>query len=587
MDDRKTVTQTPPGTGAGTGPIEPSPREIAAPTAKIIAPTSTPAAGDLKIGQMLGGYEVIRLLGRGGMGAVYLAKQVKLDRLVVVKVIAPHLASQPEIVGRLHREAKAAAKIGSDHVVQVFDCDTVDGVPFIVMEYVEGTSVDDHLEKSYRLSPGEATRIVLQAAKGLKAAHDVGVLHRDMKPANLLMAKDGRVKVADFGLAKLAPAGSDPGVQKSASLSMEGQILGTPAYMAPEQADAKPLDARADLYALGVTYYELLTGELPFKGTTPLKMIAAMLNDPVTPPRMVIPTIPEAVENAVLTLMARDRFARPANADAAIKLLEGLSSGSVNPSMVSGIVEPSVSAPPAPPAAQAQPQPQPRPSSSVSLPALGTPSGRVVVAGRPGRSQTDWALLLAVGGSVLVLGAVMYGMTNRKPPAPRPIEAAPPAKPSTEFTPSSDPPIFTNDPEELRREEQKARERRALERAGIEGREELEHRNRDRAASQQKTMSGGKPTYSSEGSSYGQSSYGRVDEATYRAGLTSFAARAKALHDREFALHERETDIKRSKNPSQYALQDIQRQLDGIRKERAQLETERQDLHRRYEQSKR
>jgi len=205
-------------------------------------------------------YAVERVLGEGGMGTIYLARQLDLDRKVVLKIIKPELAAEPTLVARLQLEARAAAKISSDHVVQVHETGIENGVPYIAMEYVAGVTAAELVSRRGRLSPVEATRLVLDVLRGLKAAHGASVLHRDLKPANILVAHDGRVKIADFGLAKL------DGSQKPTKQTTAGAILGTPHYMSPEQADGRPVDARSDVYSLGVTYYELLTGVRPFNG---------------------------------------------------------------------------------------------------------------------------------------------------------------------------------------------------------------------------------------------------------------------------------------------------------------------------------
>jgi serine/threonine-protein kinase len=291
----------------------------------IGSPQQAPSGAHLS--GRFGRYDVERLLGRGGMGAVYLARQLDLDRPVVIKVIAPELARDDAVVARLQREARSAARISSDNVVHVHETGTESGIPFIAMEYVDGRSASALLAEVGRVSWPEATRIVAAAARGLQAAHEVSVLHRDVKPANILIAKDGRVKVADFGLAKIEPVQGvtvRPDQATMPSLSIAGQILGTPAYMAPEQADGKAVDARADIYALGVTYYELLTGKLPFRGETALKTLALVISAPVKPPREIVPDLPEAVERACLRLMAREPERRPESAAEVVALLERL-----------------------------------------------------------------------------------------------------------------------------------------------------------------------------------------------------------------------------------------------------------------------
>jgi predicted Ser/Thr protein kinase len=199
--------------------------------------------------------EVVRLIGVGGMGAVYLARQPALDRLVALKLIRPH-EGDPTFAERFVREAKAMARLSHPNVVSVYESGEAEGLPYLVMEYVDGVTLRDAMREK-KLAPAEALAIVPQICEALEYAHAQGVVHRDVKPENILLTKDGRVKIADFGLAKVTdPAG--------VSLTGTRQAMGTPHYMAPEQWE-KPaeVDHRADIYALGVVLYELLTGELP------------------------------------------------------------------------------------------------------------------------------------------------------------------------------------------------------------------------------------------------------------------------------------------------------------------------------------
>jgi serine/threonine protein kinase len=347
--------------------------------------------------KQFGRYEIVRLLGRGGMGVVYLAHQIDLDRPVVVKVIHPDLARDPLIVARLAREARAAARINSDFVVRVYDSGTENGVPFIAMEYVDGPAASVLLKARGRLPHVEATRLVLAAARGIKAAHDEGILHRDVKPANILISKQGRVKVADFGIARLeASALKKPGAAGSAgeTLSMPGEIVGSPDYMAPEQVTGEELDARSDIYSLGVSYYELLTGRKPFSGSTALHTLMLATSAPLPPPRSIVPELPEHVERVCLALMARERDRRPATAQAAIDLLQPLASGR----------GPAVSAPTASSARlRASAAPLARRTSSRAAPAAEPPSA----AEPPPRVSKAVIVLCAVAavsvGSVLAL----------------------------------------------------------------------------------------------------------------------------------------------------------------------------------------
>ena len=267
------------------------------------------------IPRQFGRYTVERIVGRGGMGAVYLARQDDLDRLVVIKVMTPQAVCDPTGAVRRRRVAKAAAQVSSENVVRVYESGVVDGVPFIAMEYVEGKTAQALIAERGKLPPDEATRIALSAAMGLRDVHAAGILHRDVKPGNLLVGAGGAVKLADFGICK------ETGFSGGASLTQSGEVLGSPDYMAPEQAEGKTLDARADLYALGVTYYELLAGAPPFRGTSGLATIARALSETARPLREVAPGTPESVERACLALMAKDPGDRPADAVAAVALL--------------------------------------------------------------------------------------------------------------------------------------------------------------------------------------------------------------------------------------------------------------------------
>jgi serine/threonine-protein kinase len=283
---------------------------------------------ELQPREAFGRYVIERLLGQGGMGSVYLARQLDLDRLVVIKILKGELASDPELVARLNREARTAAKVSSDNVVKVHETGTDAGRPFIAMEYVDGLSAAALLKKRGVLDPAEATQIVLAAARGLKAAHAVGLLHRDVKPENILIARDGGIKLADFGLAKeqerpAPPSDLDP-ESTSKALTLPGGIVGTPPYMAPEQAEGKTLGPVADIYALGVTYYELLTGARAFQGKNFLEVVSRVIDGDCVPLLKRVPTLPPAVVEACERMMAVDPAKRPATADLVVKGLTGI-----------------------------------------------------------------------------------------------------------------------------------------------------------------------------------------------------------------------------------------------------------------------
>ena len=209
-------------------------------------------------------FEIVELLGKGGMGAVYKARQPKLDRYVALKVLPQEIGKDPGFTERFMREAQALAMLNHSCIVAVYDFGEADGLYFFVMEYVDGANLRQTIETG-RLTPPEALAIVPQICEALQFAHDEGVVHRDIKPENILIDKRGRVKIADFGLAKLLGLDADDSAaEKSFTLTGTHQVMGTPRYMAPEQMQgSNAVDHRADIYSLGVVFYEMLTGELP------------------------------------------------------------------------------------------------------------------------------------------------------------------------------------------------------------------------------------------------------------------------------------------------------------------------------------
>src|SRR6185436_1265830 len=202
--------------------------------------------------------EILELLGEGGMGAVYRARQRKLERAVALKILSPELAADPAFADRFLREAQALARLQHPNIVSLYDFGEAGGYYFLVMEYADGLNLREILLRG-DLKPREALAIVPQICEGLQYAHDAGVIHRDIKPENVLVDRSGKVKITDFGLAKILDQGGP-----SVTITGTGQVMGTPQYIAPEQlADSRNVDHRADIYSLGVVFYELLTGNLP------------------------------------------------------------------------------------------------------------------------------------------------------------------------------------------------------------------------------------------------------------------------------------------------------------------------------------
>ena len=221
------------------------------------------------IGTTVGHYRITAKLGAGGMGEVFLAEDTRLQRKAAIKFLPAEMAADPERRQRFLNEARAASALNHPHVCVVYDVgETDDGLPFIAMEFVEGQSLHA-LVKQGPLEISRVVEIAVQVADALDAAHSRGIVHRDIKPANISLNERGQVKVLDFGLAKRLPTGTDrPDVTQDYQLTREGQVVGSPSYMSPEQALGKDLDHRSDLFSVGVVLYELATGKRPFTGAT-------------------------------------------------------------------------------------------------------------------------------------------------------------------------------------------------------------------------------------------------------------------------------------------------------------------------------
>ena len=264
---------------------------------------------DPLLGRLLDGrYEISGRIAQGGMAVVYSAFDTRLDRSVAVKVMHPALAADEEFVARFRREAKAAARLSNPHVVAVTDQGQDGDVIFLVMELIDGQTLREVLRDAGRLEARQALEIMLPILEALAAAHRAGLVHRDVKPENVLVAVDGSVKVGDFGLARAVDA--------SPLTATTGLLLGTVAYLAPEQVARGVADARADVYACGVVLFELLTGDPPFQGTSALQVAYQHLNENVPAPSSLVEGIPPAVDRLVAAATARDPADRPHDATA-------------------------------------------------------------------------------------------------------------------------------------------------------------------------------------------------------------------------------------------------------------------------------
>jgi serine/threonine protein kinase/formylglycine-generating enzyme required for sulfatase activity len=274
---------------------------------------------DRLVGQVLAGYEILSKLGAGGMGAVYKARNTRLDKLVAVKILPPHIQGRVEFVVRFRREARMAAQLDHPNIVRVYDYGEEGGVIFFVMEYVEGLSLAGYVKsKKNKVSVKEALHIVTEVAKGLERAHEDGLIHRDIKPDNIMISKRGRIMIADFGLVKQSS-------EVEGGLTAAGAILGTPYYMSPEQCEGVPdIDARADLYSLGLVLYTLLTGQRPVEGETPLQIIHNRMTKDIPPPTHFVPQLPAPINQLIMALLARQREQRIPNATTLLGYLQQL-----------------------------------------------------------------------------------------------------------------------------------------------------------------------------------------------------------------------------------------------------------------------
>src|SRR6266436_6423459 len=294
--------------------------------AVTLRPSSEAAVkGQLEPGSMLGErYEILQLLGQGGMGAVYKARDVELERTVALKLIRSDLASHPEILRRFKQELILAREVTHRNVIRIFDLGQASGVRYITMDYVAGQDLRALLHEKGKFSPEEAVPIFLQIAAALEAAHQAGVVHRDLKPQNILVDKDGRVYVMDFGVARSLET---PGMTET------GALMGTPEYMSPEQAKGMKVDARSDLFSLGIIFYEMLSGVSPFKADTAMATMFKRTRERAVPLAQAGSGVPVFLSDIVSKCLEIDREQRYPSARAIIEDLEKWKRGTVRSAM--------------------------------------------------------------------------------------------------------------------------------------------------------------------------------------------------------------------------------------------------------------
>ena len=329
----------------------PSPADEWGDDADWLAEYLAPSLGPFDLG-MIGTYPVERVLGRGSMGVVFKGTDPQLNRLVAIKVIHPRLALSPEALRRFARESRSAAAIADPHVVPIYAVSEWRGLPFHVMQFVAGDSLQERIEAG-PIAIAEVLRIGIETAKGLAAAHARGIVHRDVKPANILLEEGtGRVRITDFGLAQSVDG---------AGLTHAGVIVGTPHYMAPEQATGTAVDSRADLFSLGSVLYALCCGSPPFMAGTPLGVLRKVVDERARPIRELNPNVTEGLSELIESLHVKDPAARCASATETLDRLQQIRAAFE----VQGTVDP---APPAaePPSSRAD-DPRTRPPGRVVL----------------------------------------------------------------------------------------------------------------------------------------------------------------------------------------------------------------------------
>jgi eukaryotic-like serine/threonine-protein kinase len=351
------------------------------------------------IGETIGRYQIMEEIGRGGLAVVYRAVDTLLQRNVAVKMILPDQQQTDKFLKRFNREAKTLAGLSHPSIVKVLDYGEHGGTPYLVMEYIPGGTLSNRMGKAYSYT--EAAAILAPIAHALHHAHQHKVVHRDVKPANILVNESGQPMLSDFGIVKLTDT------EESQGLTATGVVVGTPAYMAPEQIQGKQIDGRADIYALGIVFFELITGRKPYVANTPIELTLKHLNDPIPRPRLIVRDLPPEVEQIVMKSMAKkpeDRYQDMAHFAAVLERLAAGQKGSLR------LLER--------PPEKKEKEPtgeKPRPAEQAAARKKGLNKGLVFGIGGA-------AVLVAAG---LVFGLVVYPRIFAKPtptPAEQPVE---------------------------------------------------------------------------------------------------------------------------------------------------------------------
>jgi eukaryotic-like serine/threonine-protein kinase len=272
----------------------------------------------LDTAKSVGNYDLLEKIAEGGMGAIYRGRHRESGAIVAIKIMAPHLTQNPLLLKRFEQEFRAASRLDHPNIVRALDYSDNGSSPYLVMEFVEGESLGQRLEREGRMSEAEAIRLIAQVAQGLHRAHKQNLVHRDVKPDNILVTTDGIAKLADLGLVKET--------ETDLNLTRTGRGLGTPHFMAPEQfRNAKNADIRCDIYSLGATLYQMVTGELPFRSNGPLDAWMKKIHNELVPPRQIVPDLSERLDWAIRRAMSADPNKRPTSCREFVEDLTGKS----------------------------------------------------------------------------------------------------------------------------------------------------------------------------------------------------------------------------------------------------------------------
>ena len=284
-----------------------------------VGQTVRDAVKGLPPGTVLGPYRILARIGKGGMGSVYEAMDDRMGRRVALKVLSPELAQRPDFVARFHRESRSLSELSDPRIAKVFFNGAAEGLPFFAMEYIDGQNLEQILDETGPMAPDRVVHLMRESAIGLSAAADQGIIHRDVKPTNLLVDKEGNLRIVDFGLAK--------SVDSESRLTVTGAVVGTPYYLSPEQGLGKPVDLRSDIYSLGATFYHLLAGDPPFDAESPVSIIMRHVHDAPEILTARNSKVPEPLARVVMRCIAKDPNRRYPDYDELLEDLEAVRLG--------------------------------------------------------------------------------------------------------------------------------------------------------------------------------------------------------------------------------------------------------------------